>query len=102
MALVDKVKPYIAAIEARQLSIKRAAEILKTDPTYLCKVLKPILKRKQSTTIYRKNRTILKKSRGKFREMVALEVRAGRISVEIAAETANCSVRTIYRYLTRV
>jgi AraC-like DNA-binding protein len=101
MQLKHRVKPYLPAIERRELSLRKLAEILETNETYLCKVLKPTLKRSQSSTIYRRNRSVLKKTREKYRELLAIQVKNRLLDVETAAAEANCSVRTLYRYLAR-
>jgi AraC-like DNA-binding protein len=102
MQLKHRVKPYLPALERRELTLRKLAEILETNETYLCRLLKPDLKRAQSSTIYRRNRSVLKKTREKYRELLALQVKNKVLDLETAAAEANCSVRTLYRYLARV
>jgi hypothetical protein len=100
--LVDRVKPYIERLNNREVTILAVAAELGVNPNYLTKVLKPLLSRIESTTKYRKNRSNLRESRRKYREFLAKRVKSGEITVETAAICANCSIRTIYRYLDRI
>ena len=97
--LVDRVKPYLDRLNAREISLRQVAAELGVHPTYLGEVAKPHLERVQSSTEYRRNRANLKESRSKYREFLAKRVQKGEITVETAAICANCSIRTIYRYL---
>jgi hypothetical protein len=97
--LVDRVKPYLDRLNAREISLRQVAAELSTSETYLCEITKPLLRRIQSSTEYRRNRANLKESRSKYREFLAKRVKLGEITVETAAICANCSIRTIYRYV---
>lgn len=100
--LVDRVKPYLTPLNNRETTIRAVAAQLGVSETYLSTVVKPLLERVESSTKYRQNRSILKKTRSKYREFLAKQVEKGDISVETAAIEANCSIRTIYRYLDKI
>jgi hypothetical protein len=100
--LVDRVKPYLDRLNARETTLRQVAAELSVHPTYLGGIVRPLLQRSESTTEYRRNRSNLKESRSKYREFLANRVKLGEISVETAAIHANCSIRTIYRYLNKI
>ena len=99
MLLVDRVKPYLPALNARQTTLRDVAKELQISETYLCTVAKPLLQRVESSTEYRKKRANLKENRTKYREFLANRAQKGEITIETAAVWANCSIRTMYRYL---
>jgi AraC-like DNA-binding protein len=100
--LVDRVKPYLQRLNNREISIRAVAAELGVNPNYLGELLKPILDRIESTTKYRENRSKLKESRAKYREFLAKRVENDEITLETAAICANCSIRTIYRYVSKL
>lgn len=90
-----RVKPYLAALEAREKTNREVAELLGCNEAVLCRILKQ-LNLLKVPPVDRKAATALGKARKEFRAEVAN--RPG-ITPEEAARICEVSVRTIYRYM---
>lgn len=102
MALLDDALPYVPAINARELSIRALAKKLKTNESYLSRVLSGHLERVESSSEKRKKAAELAKYRAFLREKHAKLVKSGQESLKKAAFHCKCSERTLRRYISRL
>lgn len=92
-------KRDLAALHARRTTKTALAHKLGISPTYLMRITPPLPL--GPVVAQRKAQSKLATSRKAHRERLAIKVVAGK-SIEKAAVEANCSVRTMYRYVCRL
>lgn len=96
---MEIAKRDLAAIAARKMTKTALAERLGVSPTYLMRITPPLPP--GPVVLQRKANSKLAVSRKSHREKLATKIQAGK-SIEKAAAEANCSVRTMYRYLCKL
>ena len=102
MDTLERAQPYLPELNARTLTIRRLAELLKTNESYLSRLLKPHLNRVVSTTELREKRSKLAESRRFMREKHANLVKNGQESLKKGAFYCKCSERTLRRYIAKL
>ena len=90
----------LEALKQRQTSVKAVSKLYRVSEGYLSRTLKRLhLQRIPAPTMaHKRNSKILKASRTQHRVELARKTLQGKPIPE-AAKEANCSPRTIYRYL---
>lgn len=99
MNLLEQTRPYFEQLEKRVLTIRKLAQILQCNESYLSRTLSGHVKRAESTTKTREKAHVLFKCRQQMREKHALLVKNGSKSLRKAAADARCSQRTLRRYI---
>lgn len=99
--LVDRLTPtMLERLRTRKIKNKDAAERLGVCETYLSRVVSSMQEKEPGqTTQQRSEASLLANERRHHRERLAKEVKNGQLDVAQAAERANCSERTIMRYV---
>jgi hypothetical protein len=90
----------LAALSARTLTKTKLAAQYKVSPTYISRITPrlppgPVAQKRKLTKI-------LSDTRKAYRTKLAKQVIAGRRGLESAAREANCSIRTMYRYICKL
>ncbi len=99
MTLLESAQPYLKDLEKRALTLRKLAQILQCNESYLSRLLKNHVKRTQSSTKAREKAHVLFESRKQMREKHAALVANGSKSLKKAAADARCSQRTLRRYI---
>lgn len=92
-------KKYQRLLAKRKITKREVAAILGVSESYLCRITEPLPKGPDRAR--REAASELAAARRKHRMKLAKQVAAGRLKLETAATRANCSLRTMYRYLER-
>lgn len=100
MSLITRIGPYFQALTEREITKRALAEQLGVSYTYLCK-LAPKLPPSAKTATRKHNHALLK-ARKEYRQELAEQVKSGHISLAAAATQANCSERTLRRYMEKL
>lgn len=95
-------KTLLAQLRTRKIRNKDAAEQLGVSESYLSRTVAALQEKEPGKTVLARNEAHeLATARRQHRERLAKEVKNGALDVETAAERANCSVRTMSRYVAR-
>jgi transposase len=100
--LKNRLTPGILeAIAQRKTSAKDVAKLYGVSETHLSKALKALNLQKipAPTPEHKRKAHILMVTRTKVRQELAEKVRLGTKTIHNAAREANCSLRTMYRYV---
>lgn len=98
IALIKRVTPeHLQDYLDRRLSAKDLACLYETKPQYVRKALPPRPKRAED----RLKKPELVRARREYRGLLAGKVDKGELTIEEAAKQAFCTVRTMYRYLSK-
>lgn len=87
------IQPYIEDLVARLITNREVAQRLNVTEAHLSRTLKDLGIVKEPAKNQRLNQKKLNETRKQHRQKLA-----NKLPPEAAAEAANCSVRTIYRY----
>lgn len=90
-------KKQLHDLESRRITKRALAATLNVSESYLSRKTPPLPK--GATRAAREAASQLAALRRQHREKLALRVKKGQLKLETAARRANCSVRTLYRYL---
>lgn len=97
---MDLTKKQLAALATRKITKRALAAKLGVSETYLVRCTPALPPGK--TQLERKARSAIYEARREFRTKMARQVMSRRRSLESAAKEANCSTRTMYRYLCKL
>lgn len=93
-------KAMLEKLRTRKMLNAEAAAILGVSETYLSRTVAAIQSKEQGvTTAARVQAMQLAAERRQHRERLAKEVKNGNLDVATAAQRANCSLRTMSRYV---
>lgn len=93
-------KKYLDLLQKRKLTKRALALHLNVSESYLCRITDALPPGKVRAE--RNARSALAAARRQHRIKLAKRVQAGTLRLETAAAKANCSERTMYRYLCRL
>ena len=98
--LVARITPeHLADYLSRRLSSAQIARIYSVRPACVNRTLP---KRPPRDKVNPKEKALLRSARNDYRNRLALGVISGLHTAEDAAETAHCSIRTMYRHMSKV
>lgn len=99
--LIERLTPtLLERLRTRKVTNAQAAEKLGVTVSYLSRVVAALQRKEPGKTVqHRKAAHALVTQRRQHRERLAKEVKNGNLDVHAAAERANCSVRTMSRYV---
>lgn len=99
--LIQRLTPtLLKQLQQRKVTNSEAADKLGVSHTYLSRVVSALQKKEPGKTIaHRKAASEIYGTRRQFREKLAKAVLAGRKTTPEAAAEAQCSERTMFRYV---
>lgn len=100
--LLDKLTlPVIAAMQDRTVKHKDLALRFGVTATHLSRTLTANNFKRTPSAEYaaRKKATLIYQARAENRRALAKKIAEGGMSIEVASKIANCSTRTMHRYL---
>lgn len=93
-------KPLLLKLQRRKMTNAEAAAELGVSEPYLSRTVAAIQQKEPGkTTAARKAASKIAAARRQHREQLAKEVKNGKLDVDAAARSANCSTRTMQRYV---